>query len=55
MENFPKTENFDTNYITEETKKLNRRAATESMVLLKNDDNILPINLKQIDSMNKKY
>ena len=37
MENFPKTENFDVNYITEETKQLNRRAATESIVLLKND------------------
>jgi beta-glucosidase len=55
MENFPKTENFDVNYITEETKQLNRRAATESIVLLKNDDNILPINLKKIESMNKKY
>ena len=55
MENFPKTENFDVNYITEETKKLNRRAATESIILLKNDDNILPINLKKIESMDKKY
>jgi len=55
MENFPKEENFDVNYITEETKQLNRRAATESIVLLKNDDNILPINLKKIESMNKKY
>ena len=31
------------NTITEETKKLNRQAATESIVLLKNDDNILPL------------
>ena len=55
MDNFPGTENFDTNYVTEETKKLNRRAATESIILLKNEDNILPINLKKIESMNKKY
>ena len=55
MENFPKTENFDINYITEETKKLNRKAASESIVLLKNDDNILPINLKKIGENNKKY
>ena len=55
MENFPKTENFEVNYITEETKQLNRKAATESIVLLKNDDNILPIDLKKIESMNKKY
>ena len=51
MENFPKTENFEVNYITEETKQLNRKAATESIVLLKNDDNILPIDLKKIESM----
>ena len=31
------------NTITDETKKLNREAATQSNVLLKNDDNILPI------------
>ena len=55
MDNFPKTENFDVNYITEETKKLNRRAAYESIILLKNEDNILPINLKQICSTDKKY
>ena len=55
MENFPKTENFNINYITEETKQLNRRAATESIILLKNDDNILPINLSKIESTNKKY
>ena len=31
------------NTITEETKRLNREAATQSTVLLKNDNNILPI------------
>ena len=31
------------NTITEETKKINRQAATESIVLLKNEDNILPL------------
>ena len=31
------------NTITEETKKLNRQAATESIVLLKNNDDILPL------------
>ena len=55
MENFPKNENFDVNYITEETKKLNRRAATESIILLKNDDDILPIKLNQIGLNDKKY
>ena len=31
------------NTITDETKRINREAATQSTVLLKNDDNILPI------------
>ena len=34
---------FSKNTITEETKKLNREAATQSNVLLKNKNNILPI------------
>ena len=55
MENFPKTENFDVNYITDETKKLNRKAAVESIILLKNEDNLLPIDIKKIESGNKKY
>ena len=55
MDNFPGTENFDINYITEKTRQLNRKAATESIILLKNDDNILPIDIKKIESNNKKY
>ena len=42
MEKFPKTNLFNkTN--TEERKKLQRKAATESLILLKNEDNILPL------------
>ena len=36
------------NTITDETKKLNRQAATESIVLLKNDEDILPLKNKTI-------
>ena len=51
---FPKTEYHSKNFITENSKKLNRKAAAESNVLLKNEDNILPINLKKIEEENKK-
>jgi len=39
---FPEV-NLNKNTITKETKKLNREAAAQSNVLLKNEDNILPI------------
>ena len=39
---FPEV-NLNKNTITKETKKLNREAAVQSNVLLKNEDNILPI------------
>ena len=39
---FPEV-NLNKNTITKETKKLNREAAAQSKVLLKNEDNILPI------------
>ena len=42
MNNFPETNLFK-NTITEERKKLQRRAAAESQILLKNEDNILPL------------
>ena len=48
MEDFPNIHVYQ-NTITEERKKLQRKAATESQVLLKNEDNILPIkNVKSI-------
>lgn len=48
MENFPDTQMFfDTK--SEERKKIQRDAATESQILLKNEDNILPLkNIKTI-------
>ena len=52
---FPKKEYYSQSFITEESKLLNRKAAAESNILLKNEDNILPINLEQISSSNKKY
>ena len=52
---FPKKEFYSQSYITENTKKLNRKAAAESNILLKNEDNILPIDLKKIEQENKKY
>ena len=48
MENFPKIHIYQ-NTITEERKKLQRKAATESQILLKNENNILP--LKDIKTM----
>ena len=42
MENFPQTQLYKETK-TDERKKLQRKAATESQVLLKNEDNILPI------------
>ena len=42
MENFPQT-NLYKETKTEERKKLQRKAATESQILLKNEDNILPL------------
>ena len=48
MDNFPKTQLYKETK-TEARKKLQRKAATESQVLLKNEDNILPIkNVKSI-------
>ena len=48
MENFPEIHLFKETK-TEERIKLQRRAATESIILLKNEDNILPIkNVKKI-------
>ena len=48
MENYPET-NLYKETKTEERKKLQRRAAAESQVLLKNEDNILPLkNVKKI-------
>ena len=48
MENFPET-NLYKKTNTEERKKLQRKAATESQILLKNEDNILPLkNIKKI-------
>ena len=44
---FPKNEYYSKNFITEESKKLNRKVAAES--------NILPINLKKIEEQNKIY
>ena len=44
---FPKKEFYSQDFITENTKKLNRKAAAESNILLKNEDNILPIDLKK--------
>ncbi len=42
MDNFPQTQLYkETN--TNERKKLQRKAATESQILLKNEDNILPL------------
>ena len=52
---FPKKEFYSRNFITTESKKLNRKAAAESNILLKNEDNILPINLKKIEEQNNKY
>ena len=54
MDYFPKEEFHSQNFITENSKKLNRRAAAESNILLKNEDNILPINLKKIEEEKKK-
>ena len=42
MENFPKIHIYQ-NTITEERKQLQRKAATESQILLKNENNILPL------------
>ena len=48
MDNFPETNMFRETK-TEERKQLQRKAATESQVLLKNEDNILPLkNIKKI-------
>ena len=52
---FPKNEYYSQNFITEDSKKLNRKVAAESNILLKNENNILPINLKKIEEQNKKY
>ena len=52
---FPKKEFYSQNFITTESKKLNRKAAGESNILLKNEDNILPINLKKIEEQSNKY
>ena len=52
---FPKNEYYSQNFITEESKKLNRKVAAESNILLKNENNILPIDLKKIEEQNKKY
>ena len=50
MEFFPETDLYkDT--ITENRKKLQRRAATESQILLKNEDNILPLKRENINSI----
>ena len=48
MEDFPNIHLYQ-NTITEERKKLQRKAATESQILLKNENNILP--LKDIKSI----
>ena len=48
MEDFPNIHLYQ-NTITEERKKLQRKAATESQILLKNENNILP--LKNIESI----
>ena len=40
---YPNFVNFDVDTLTDKTKKLNRKAARESIVLLKNSDNILPL------------
>ena len=42
MEDFPNIHVYQ-NTITDERKKLQRKAATESQILLKNEDNILPL------------
>ena len=55
IEYFPQKEYFSKNFITEESKRLNRKVAAESNILLKNEDTILPINLKKIEEQNKKY
>ena len=49
MENYPKIHIYE-NTITDERIKLQRKAATESQILLKNEDNILPLknNIKTI-------
>ena len=48
MENFPNIHIYQ-NTITDERIKLQRKAATESQILLKNEDNILPLkNIKTI-------
>jgi beta-glucosidase len=48
MDNFPQTQLYKETK-TEARKKLQRKAATESQVLLKNEDNILPIkNVKSV-------
>ena len=48
MENFPEI-NIYKETKTEERQKLQRKAATESLILLKNEDNILPLkNVKKI-------
>ena len=44
LNDFPKG-NFSEDLVTEDKIKLNRKAAAESNILLKNDDNILPIKL----------
>ena len=52
---FPKKEYYSQDLITEESIKLNRKAAAESNILLKNEDNILPINLEKIEEQKEKY
>ena len=55
IDSFPKNEYHKQSFITEKSKKFNRKVAAESNILLKNEDNILPINLKKIKDENKKF
>ena len=52
---FPKNEFHKQDFITIKAQNLNRKVAAESNILLKNEDNILPINLKKIKEENKKF
>ena len=47
---FPNFVNLDADTLTSKTKKLNRKAARDSIVLLKNSDNVLPLDNNKIQT-----
>ena len=51
---YPNTVNLDAETLTDETKKLNREAVRDSIVLLKNQDGVLPLYNPNSPSTTKK-